>query len=101
MKKLFIIVICLAFVTLPPCSIFGTQNTATTSTSLLQTTTQTTTQNNYDRLITEPEDGIIPVLRMIQGAAKSIDLVMYEMEDSQIENGLISAEKKAWRSAYC
>jgi phosphatidylserine/phosphatidylglycerophosphate/cardiolipin synthase-like enzyme len=30
---------------------------------------------------------------MIQGAEKSIDLVMYELEDTQIENALISAEK--------
>ena len=30
---------------------------------------------------------------MIQGAEKIIDLVMYELEDNQIENALISAEK--------
>jgi len=34
------------------------------------------------------------VLSMVQGATKSIDLVMYELEDIQIESALVLAEKR-------
>jgi phosphatidylserine/phosphatidylglycerophosphate/cardiolipin synthase-like enzyme len=34
------------------------------------------------------------VMNMIQGATKSIDLVMYELEDTQVESALVSAEKR-------
>lgn len=45
-------------------------------------------------LITEPTDGIIPVISLIHKASKSIDLVMYEMEDSQIEKALVTAKSQ-------
>ncbi len=35
-----------------------------------------------------------PLLDIIHGAAKSIDLVMYELEDTQIENALSQAESR-------
>lgn len=93
MKKLIAFFITLICVLLPACSYIGTQNTTPTSPSPRQITTQTTPQNPFDSLVTEPHDSIVPVLQMIQGAEKSIDLVMYELEDTQIENALIYAEK--------
>jgi len=68
-------------------SIFPT--TATSSTTILP---KTPSFRGIYSLITEPEDGVTPVINMIQGATKSIDLVMYELYDQQIENALISAE---------
>jgi phosphatidylserine/phosphatidylglycerophosphate/cardiolipin synthase-like enzyme len=60
----------------------------------LQGTTQAILQGLFDNLITEPADGMTKVLSMIQGATKSIDLVMYELEDTQIESALVLAEKR-------
>ncbi len=45
-------------------------------------------------LIIEPDDGITPIISLINNAKKSIDLVMYEFEDKQIEQALASAEKR-------
>jgi len=45
-------------------------------------------------LITEPDDGIAPVLAMIRSASSSVDLVMYEFEDRQIESALIADEER-------
>jgi len=87
-----VIFICLVCISLPTCSFVSPQS-STPSTSALQITTLTSQQNPFDSLITEPEDSIAPVIQMIQGAEKSIDLVMYELEDTQVENALISAEK--------
>lgn len=41
-------------------------------------------------LIIEPDDGIAPVLNMITGASKSVDLVMYELDDVRIESALVA-----------
>lgn len=45
-------------------------------------------------LLTEPDDGIAPVRKMIQSATTSVDLVMYELEDSAIEADLSAAHKR-------
>lgn len=45
-------------------------------------------------LITEPDNGIAPVLAMIARATKSVDLVMYELDDAQIEAALAAAEQR-------
>ena len=45
-------------------------------------------------LITEPDNGIAPVLAMISGAAKSVDLVMYELDDAQMEAALAADERR-------
>jgi phosphatidylserine/phosphatidylglycerophosphate/cardiolipin synthase-like enzyme len=45
-------------------------------------------------LIAEPDDGIAPVLKMIDGAAKSVDLVMYELDDAQVEAALVADERR-------
>lgn len=39
-------------------------------------------------LITEPDDGVAPVLGMITGARRSLDLVMYELDDLRVESAL-------------
>lgn len=39
-------------------------------------------------LITEPSTGAAPVLAAIQGATRSVDLVIYQLEDAQIEQAL-------------
>jgi len=45
-------------------------------------------------VITEPNDGIAPVLALIRGASRSVDLVMYELDDAQIEAALAADEKR-------
>ncbi len=42
-------------------------------------------------LIVEPDDGIAPVLGPIRGASRSIDLVIYELDDPGIEEALADA----------
>ena len=42
-------------------------------------------------LITEPDQGTQPILSLIQNAAKSVDLVMYQMSDKNISDALIAA----------
>ncbi len=39
-------------------------------------------------LITEPSDGITPLITAIENASSSVDLVMYQLEDPQIEQAL-------------
>ncbi|HEY5220677.1 MAG TPA: phospholipase D-like domain-containing protein [Candidatus Paceibacterota bacterium] len=45
-------------------------------------------------LITEPDDGVAPVLAMINGARASLDLVMYELDDARIESALAADERR-------
>jgi phosphatidylserine/phosphatidylglycerophosphate/cardiolipin synthase-like enzyme len=45
-------------------------------------------------LIVEPDDGMAPVLNVIIGAKTSVDLVMYELDDAQIESALIADKKR-------
>ncbi len=42
-------------------------------------------------LIIEPKEGIVPILASIKKATKSIDVVMYELEDEDIEKELAAA----------
>lgn len=46
------------------------------------------------RLITEPEDGIQEVGDDIEQAQKSVDLVIYELEDPDIEQKLVDAKNR-------
>lgn len=41
-------------------------------------------------LITEPQAGIAPVIRLIAGARHSVEVVMYEFDDRSIERALVS-----------
>jgi cardiolipin synthase A/B len=45
-------------------------------------------------LYTEPKQGFSPVYDLINGAKTSIDLTMYELEDSTAEKDLVAAEKR-------
>jgi cardiolipin synthase len=48
-------------------------------------------------LITEPQAGNAPFISMIQNASKSVDLVMYQLEDTQIEQALATAASRGVR----
>ncbi|HVM76577.1 MAG TPA: phospholipase D-like domain-containing protein [Candidatus Paceibacterota bacterium] len=43
-------------------------------------------------LIVEPDDGIAPVINLIKSAKRSIDLVIYQLEDQTVESELVRAE---------
>ena len=45
-------------------------------------------------LITEPDDGIAPILAIINSASSSVDLVMYELDDARIEAALAADETR-------
>jgi cardiolipin synthase A/B len=45
-------------------------------------------------LLTEPEQKMAPILKIIQNSKSSIDLVMYEFTDKNIADALITAEKR-------
>jgi phosphatidylserine/phosphatidylglycerophosphate/cardiolipin synthase-like enzyme len=45
-------------------------------------------------LITEPDAGIAPVISMIESASSSVDLVMYQLEDTDVEHALAADEKR-------
>jgi phosphatidylserine/phosphatidylglycerophosphate/cardiolipin synthase-like enzyme len=45
-------------------------------------------------LITEPEDGMATVTQMIASAQKTVDLVVYELEDPQLEQTLVDVHSR-------
>jgi phosphatidylserine/phosphatidylglycerophosphate/cardiolipin synthase-like enzyme len=45
-------------------------------------------------LVVEPDDGIAPVLAMIGGAKRSLDIVMYQLDDRRIEAALAADEAR-------
>ena len=45
-------------------------------------------------LITEPDAGITPVIALIQDASSSVDLVMYQLEDTDVEHALVADQKR-------
>lgn len=45
-------------------------------------------------LMVEPDDGTAPVLAAIAAAKKSVDLVIYELDDAQVEQALADAEAR-------
>jgi cardiolipin synthase len=45
-------------------------------------------------LITEPNDGMAPITTAIANAKKSIDLIMYQCQDTILENALIAAAQR-------
>ena len=51
-------------------------------------------QNDHLGLVVEPAEGIAPVLNMLKNASTSVDLVMYEMDDEQIERALVAAKDR-------
>ena len=47
-----------------------------------------TTSTGDLSLVTEPDEGIAPILSLIADASSSVDLVMYQLEDTNIEQAL-------------
>lgn len=45
-------------------------------------------------LLTEPDDTVAPAIQAIEGAHQSVDLVVYELEDPQVEEALAEAESR-------
>lgn len=45
-------------------------------------------------LITEPNQGVAPVLDAVQHAKRSVDIVMYELEDTRFEAALAADERR-------
>jgi cardiolipin synthase len=45
-------------------------------------------------LVAEPQAGVAPFLKMIDGARTSIDLTMYELFDQRLEQALVAAEHR-------
>ena len=64
------------------------------SPSQIPSTILVTSKPTIFSLITEPNDGIAPVISMINNATKSVDLVMYQLEDTQVEQALASAQAR-------
>lgn len=50
-------------------------------------------QNDH-YLITEPDAGIEPIISLIESASSSVDLVMYELEDPDVEHALATDEAR-------
>lgn len=46
-------------------------------------------------VIAEPQAGVTPFLKMINGARKSIELTMYELFDQRVEHALVAARRRA------
>lgn len=46
-------------------------------------------QDTNFSLIVEPDQGITPIINVIKNAKTSVDLVMYQLEDKQIEKALV------------
>ncbi len=51
---------------------------------------RTVAANGALSLVVEPDAGIAPVLAMINGARSSLDIVMYELDDAQIEAAIVA-----------
>ncbi len=68
---------------------FHTQTIPPLSSGQTATTVLPTSHNTSLTLFTEPEAGISPLLTLIQSASSSIDLVMYQLEDMNIETALV------------
>ncbi len=47
-----------------------------------------------ESLITEPDDGIAPIIALIQNASTSVDLVIYQLEDTDVERALAEAASR-------
>ena len=58
------------------------------------TTTATATGESADSLVVEPDQGMGAVYQAITGAHHSLDLVMYELEDTTAVNDLIQAKDR-------
>ena len=71
-----------------------TSGSATPAPAVASTPTPTGTAGGNDTLVVEPDQGMGAVYQAMAGAQHSIDLVMYELEDSTAVSDLIQADRR-------
>jgi phosphatidylserine/phosphatidylglycerophosphate/cardiolipin synthase-like enzyme len=74
--------------------IAGTQAIAGGANSSVAATTTTTATASGLSLVVEPDAGLTPLYALLRSARKSVDLVMYELEDTQAEAILAQDEAR-------
>ena len=75
-------------------AIASTQAMATSGSIGVAATTTTTTTASWLALVVEPDAGLTPLYALLRSARKSVELVMYELEDSQVESILAQDEAR-------
>ena len=73
---------------------YGLVHSHTLSPSAPEAATNPASEPDDHYLITEPDQGIAPLLSMIAEASSSVDLVMYELEDTDVEHALADDEAR-------
>jgi phosphatidylserine/phosphatidylglycerophosphate/cardiolipin synthase-like enzyme len=73
---------------------YGYVHAHTTNTVLSPTFATGTASNAIHQVITEPDAGIAPIVAMIENASSSVDVVMYQLEDTDIEHALAADEAR-------
>ena len=87
--------ICLSFVFLVCFLIFCyTHPLNTPARKIIRRVLPNTLPSSALTLLTEPKQGISPILQMIGNAKNSVDLVMYEFTDKNIADALVAAQKR-------
>jgi cardiolipin synthase A/B len=81
----------IAAIALGGCAVAGETDPATAQSGSAARSARANAQLS---LITEPQAGITPLLGAIRGAHKSVELVMYEDEDAQVDSALASASAR-------
>ncbi len=61
---------------------------------VLQAGRKLKTENRPLTLIIEPQAGVAPILAAIDNAKKSVDLVIYQLSDEQVEQALVAAKNR-------
>ena len=49
------------------------------------------------RLLIQPEDGVLPLVKGIAGAKQSIEIVIFRFDQAEIERSLANAAAEAFR----
>lgn len=94
----------MGFLAMAPVTTMAATNTSSGRTSVAtsgdtgsagsEATVPLLTASSTDTLITEPDDGPIPYLNAIKNAKKSIDVEMYLLTDTDLQNALIAAANR-------
>jgi cardiolipin synthase A/B len=88
-------VIAFALLSISGAALYGSTATKSPQTHTLQVKPALTADGAPQfSLIVEPQDGVVPVERSIEHASTSIDLVMYEFDDAQLESALAARAKE-------
>ncbi len=73
---------------------YGLVHPHTLSPSAPEAATNPASEPDDHYLITEPDAGTAPLLSMIEEASSSVDLVMYELEDTDVEHAIALDEAR-------